>query len=131
MKKYSWLLGLFMIGCGNAQNVDISGTWYLQTLSNNGRQINVSASESGAFVSFENGKVSGNAGCNQFFASYTSSGNAIQFSKAGMTRMMCANESMAVEDSLIKVLNDGTSQMSASHNELILQKGGVRAVFSR
>lgn len=45
--------------------------------------------------------------------------------------MMCANESMAVEDSLIKVLNDGTSQMSASHNELILQKGGVRAVFSR
>lgn len=53
MKKYFWLLGLFMIGCGNAQNVDISGTWYLQTLSNNGRQINVSASESGAFVSFE------------------------------------------------------------------------------
>ena len=54
--KYIWFLGALMIGCGNAQNIDISGTWYLQELSDGALQKDVRASENTPFVQFEEGK---------------------------------------------------------------------------
>jgi heat shock protein HslJ len=38
---------------------------------------------------FESDKVSGNAGCNRFFGSYTLEGDQITFSDLGMTEMAC------------------------------------------
>ena len=48
-----------------------------------------------------------------------------------MTRMMCAPESMEVEDALMRILSDGNTSAYISGNNLILQKGNIKAVFSR
>ncbi len=38
---------------------------------------------------FANGNMSGSAGCNNYFASYTLEGNAVTFGPAGATKMYC------------------------------------------
>lgn len=130
--KYIWFLGALMIGCGNAQNIDISGTWYLQELSDGALQKDVRASENTPFVQFEEGKsINGNAGCNQFFASYSLKGNNINIKGAGLTRMLCSNESMAIEDSLMNIIRDGVSQIYVNGDKLIMQNAQTKAVFHR
>lgn len=47
-------------------------------------------------------KVSGYAGCNNYFASYELKGAEITFGEAGSTRKMC--QSMVVEDAFLKKL---------------------------
>lgn len=49
-------------------------------------------------------KVSGFAGCNRFFGTYTTNGNAISFSEMGATRMMCDDEANAIEQKMFKTL---------------------------
>lgn len=147
--KCIWLLAL-MIGYAGAQNIDISGTWYLQALIDNGIQKNTQTNQKPAFVLFEgnksaqyknNGKIltpsqksarmNGSAGCNQFFAQYILNGNIITFAYGGMTRMLCANEEMFIESALMKILSDGSSQVRFNDDELILQRGQTEAIFRR
>ena len=70
---------------------DLPGTAWQVTGYNNGRQAVVSvmlgSTISAAFD--ENGQVTGNAGCNDYFAAYQTSGNAIQISAPGATRQVC------------------------------------------
>jgi heat shock protein HslJ len=42
----------------------------------------------------EEGRVNGNAGCNTFFGSYQTDGEAIRFSPMAMTEMMCEAEAV-------------------------------------
>ena len=53
---------------------------------------------------FEEGKVSGNAGCNNFFgmADVMMSSGKVSFSNMGSTKMICAD--MSVEDSFMMML---------------------------
>lgn len=55
------------------------------------------------FVEEEN-RVSGYAGCNNYFATYDLRGSELTFGNAGATRMMCAD--MSVEDVFLKKLNE-------------------------
>ena len=58
-----------------------------------------------AFVSFgSNGKLNGNAGCNRFFATYTTSDQAIQIGQVGRTRKLCPPVEMSVERELLRAL---------------------------
>jgi heat shock protein HslJ len=41
-------------------------------------------------MTFAKGRVAGNAGCNQFFASYSVHGSAMKVEKIGSTMMACA-----------------------------------------
>ena len=50
----------------------------------------------------EDSKVSGFAGCNNYFSTYTISGNALNFGPAGATRKLCPD--MSVEDVFFKNL---------------------------
>lgn len=51
----------------------------------------------------EENRVSGYAGCNNYFASYNLNGSEITFGDAGSTRKMCAD--MSVEDAFLKKMN--------------------------
>lgn len=115
-----WVLALFvamvagMAGCGDNTTsfpVWLSQKWKLTQLYNGSASIPMRsyAKDEGAFVEFnQNGSFSGNAGCNAFFGNYISSEtNDIQFGGVGMTRKMCGPESMAVEDTFIKLFADG------------------------
>lgn len=55
----------------------------------------------------EDGKVSGNAGCNGFGGSFTAKAGKISFSNLGVTRMACGGDKDAVEKAVLAVL-DGT-----------------------
>lgn len=75
------------------QSQDLAGTSWTVTGFNNGKQAVVSPLlDTGLTVNFDQeGKVSGSAGCNQYFASYQTKGQSITISQAGMTEMYCNN----------------------------------------
>jgi heat shock protein HslJ len=55
----------------------------------------------------EEGKVSGNSGCNSFFAEVKemSSNGSLSFDKMGSTRMMCAAKEMETESYFLSMLS--------------------------
>ncbi len=80
--------------------VQIVGTWNILTASG----MNTDAGENQAFISFgTDGKMSGNASVNSFFGSYKCSGNKLQLSNIGMTRML--GPSMNIERAVTSALN--------------------------
>ncbi|TLD80944.1 META domain-containing protein [Helicobacter sp. MIT 05-5293] len=128
------IVGIFAIGCGNAQDLQsqIAHRWMLSSLDNAGKQINVAMSEHTAYVDFDaNRGLNGNAGCNGFFGDYTLKNNKLHFVGVGMTRMLCAPESMAVEDTLVQLFADGTSDVLIQSNQLIITRGSIKAIFHR
>ena len=88
----------------------LAGTWTV-TGFNNGREGVVSPIASTPLtLSFENGVVSGGAGCNRFHASYTTEGNRIKIGPIAATNMMCANSNvMAQEQLFLKALQSAVS----------------------
>jgi len=77
----------------SAQSQDLAGTSWTVTGLNNGQQAVVSPLlDTQLTLNFDReGKVSGSAGCNQYFASYQTKGQSITISQAGMTEMYCNN----------------------------------------
>lgn len=78
-------------------------------------------------LNIEGGRVTGNAGCNNYFGDVildTSKGG-FTAEKVGATRMFCDN--MSVEDNFMKVLNE-TNRYVVSGNTLELYKDGLLLV---
>jgi heat shock protein HslJ len=63
------------------------------------------AEDTEIFVSFEDGEVTGNGGCNQFFGSYKIEGGAIAFGPIASTKMLCPDPVQQNEDHLFEVLS--------------------------
>ena len=61
------------------------------------------------YLSFKEGKVVGKAGCNHFFADYKIDGNKFEVSHAGMTRMMCEEKLVQIENEIVGNLFNKTS----------------------
>lgn len=128
------MVSIFTLGCGNAQDSQsqIAYRWVLSSLDNAGRPINVVMSEHTAYVDFDSNQgLNGNAGCNGFFGNYTFKHNKLRFIGVGMTRMLCAPESMAVEDTLVRLFADGTSDVLIQSNQLTITRGSIKAIFHR
>jgi heat shock protein HslJ len=70
------------------------------------------------------GKLTGSAGCNRYFASYQLSGNGITIGSAGSTLMYCAEPVgvMAQETTYLKLLQ-GSTTYSVNADELRLSDG--------
>jgi heat shock protein HslJ len=79
-------------------------TWNVKNY-NNGRQAVVGVM-GGATLSlqFKDGKVSGDAGCNTFRASFKTTGNRIEFGPAATSRRACNEELMAQEQQFLAAL---------------------------
>jgi heat shock protein HslJ len=72
---------------------------------NNGRQAVVSVLiDTRITLSFEQGIVSGHAGCNSFRAPYSTEGNRIEIGLVGSTMMACPEEQMAQEQEFLAAL---------------------------
>jgi len=84
----------------------LAGTWSV-TGFNNGREAVVSPIvRTQLTLTFDNGTVSGGAGCNRFHASYTENDNRIKFGPIAATRMMCTdNNVMTQERDFLKALD--------------------------
>lgn len=67
----------------------------------------------------EDGKVSGNAGCNGFFGSAIIDNDAISFGNLGSTRMACPEPAMGQEDRMLQAL-DSTRGYRLDAEDLVL-----------
>ena len=83
--------GQMVLNFAPLESKSLEGTNWLAMSVNNGRQAVVSV-QSGTEITalFENGQLSGSAGCNTYTASYTVDGNKIAITMPASTMMMCA-----------------------------------------
>lgn len=127
-----FFLLLFVVGCsqgGGVSSENLTQKWTLSTLGVPEALTIPSGDDKVAIEFTQDGKVNGYAGCNRFFGTYTTQGNTISFDGVGMTRRMCDSESMAIEDSLSKLLH-GDSVIEIQQETLILKKDQIKAVFT-
>lgn len=82
----------------------------------------------GQFIQFSTeGKLSGNGGCNRFFANYTQEGHTLNIGSIGSTKMMCAN--MKEENKFFDVLR-ATQKIDVSHLVLVLKTADGKTLLT-
>lgn len=103
---------IILLSCGSSQDVTsvsntidmtnevISGIYTLEQLDS----TNVIDNKLTLEFDSKTNKVSGFAGCNRFFGTYSADGNTISFSELGATRMMCQEEANKIEGNMFKAL---------------------------
>ncbi len=95
----------------------------------NGREVKLKEPTSEVFMTLEDGKVNGKAGCNSFFGSYElGEGNQLDFGPMGATKMACPD--MDIEVFFFTML-DSTRIYTIEGNKLSLKdvNEGVLGVF--
>ena len=86
-----------------AGNVQLSGNYTVTSIEGN------SLSTTKPTISFAalSGRVSGNSGCNTYFADYTTNVNSLTFGELAVTKKMCANKNtMQVENNFLEAMNN-------------------------
>lgn len=94
--------------------------WKLIQLDNVGKNYN------GAFIQFDvnDKRVNGSTGCNKFFGSFSTNGDAIAFSQVGLTRMMCLEtDVMETENKILGYLNAPDLRFDVADQTLNIYKG--------
>lgn len=97
-----------------AQSQELAGTSWLANFVNTGSSEGVVSSSSiqaaQQTLLFDNdGKISGNAGCNDYFANYEVNGSNLSFSAVGATKMFCGEGLMAEETAFLAALEKAAS----------------------
>lgn len=72
-------------------------------------------------IRLDTSRVAGFAGCNRYFGSYATSGNALKFTGVASTKMFCQGM-MEVEDGLLQSINN-TDAWHINGTRLALLKG--------
>jgi heat shock protein HslJ len=78
-----------------------------------------------ATITFQNGRVSGNAGCNGFFAAYTLDGAQLSIEQGGSTVMACEEPVMAQEEAILAALGEAAAYEIADGQLTILDGAGA------
>jgi len=99
---------------------------------NNGRQAVVSPLTGTVLtVTFENGAIVGNAGCNSFRAAYTRDGDRLTVGPAAATRKQCKSDVMKQEQEFLAAIESATT-WGVDHGMLDLHRGdGERVLHAR
>lgn len=114
MKHLAILISVIILkSCGSSQDVvsaanttdmitneTLSGLYTLEQINN----TDVTPFKLTLEFDSKTNKVSGFAGCNRFYGTYTTNGNTIVFSELGATRMMCQDEVNKVELSMFQTI---------------------------
>lgn len=127
--KAGLLAGMAVIcACGTKKAVvaeSIDGNWKITEV--DGEKVSgVEKTPEMTFNSKEN-RVNGNAGCNNFFGSFTYKNGTLKFGEdMGATRMMCRN--MKFEDKALQALPKVTKAVSKGQM-LLLQDASGKTLF--
>ena len=112
----------------------VGTTWMLTGIvSGTGSQAGVSTVPAGvdATVVFgESGRVTPDAGCNRISGKYTVDDGAITVTALASTRMACPGPEGEVEDTMLRVLNDGSVDYVIAGDTLTLTRGDAGLVFT-
>ena len=74
--------------------------WKLQSYTNVQGQTVQAVANANVTAEFKDGRVTGTAGCNTYFASYKVDGNKLTISQAGSTMMACADQAVMAQEAL-------------------------------
>ena len=111
---------LFVGGCtGNAPGTSglyLNGTgWTLTEYVSDGRSVQTLNGTAITMVFGGEGRITGSAGCNHYFASYDLKGTRITIGQAGSTMMYCTGAGvMEQESAYLALLNQAASVSSAN-----------------
>ena len=116
-------------GCGGdpivapARVPVIDGKWLIETVAGHairgGRQ---------AVISFADGRISGNSGCNGFGGSYRFARGTLTAGPLISTKMACAGPVMLEEQAIFQLLGRPLSVSSNRNGKLVLSAGGARTM---
>lgn len=106
-------------------------TWKLIAYTDANGQLTIPVQEVDATVMFQDGQLSGNAGCNNFFGSYTVDGNTLTIAEPlGSTMMACPDPLMAQEQAVLTNLASAASyQLVANQLQIFDANGQVVLAF--
>jgi heat shock protein HslJ len=98
----------------SAQSQELAGSSWLASYVNTGESNGVVSSSSimaaQQTLMFDNeGKISGNAGCNNYFGTYRADGNSLTFSEISFTEMFCGDGLMAEESAFLAALQEAAT----------------------
>ena len=77
-------------------------SWILTQMLSAGGQTQIL--DVGVSASFDGTTISGNAGCNNYHASYEASGNEISFGPVAATKKICPEDEQSTEDRYLQLL---------------------------
>jgi len=119
--------GRVLKGCGgNPADLLIGAEWVVEEIT--GGMLE----RSRATLTFDaDGRLSGRASCNSFFASYTLTGEGLGIGQAGTTRMACAPELMQQEARFLDILKQVQRFEIAADGALLLASGDGRRIKAR
>jgi putative lipoprotein len=80
-------------------------------------------------IRFDDERVSGSTGCNQFFGGYTYGAGTISLSQIGMTMMACDDAVGTIESAFLEALNGATSASVDESGRLLLGGSGGEILF--
>lgn len=141
MKKLILILGFILAGCASnatmatSQNTDSKmieqKTYKIEsiTLKDEGDMLEAPQN---ATMGFEEDRIYGNAGCNNYFASIKwADDNTLEISQGGSTKMMCADEEAnSFEYNYLSNLN-GTFSVSSDDNTITLDNDKLSVVITK
>ncbi len=107
-------------------------TWYLLSYVDSKGEIFAPVSGTTVTVQFDSGgNITGNAGCNSYFGTYTTSGiNGIAIDPLGSTKMNCAGDAVMNQENLYVQLLQKMTLYYTSPNELLLSDGSGTAILT-
>jgi heat shock protein HslJ len=115
----------------NVEPLPLEGTPWVLTTYNNGENAMVSVLPN-TFVSagFDDGQISGSAGCNNYFGAYEATEGAINIGPLASTMMLCPDPVNEQERLFLAALESAaTYQIIANRLELISAEGALAAMF--
>lgn len=115
-------LAFALAGCASTPDTAerVAGrTWHLVEL--NGAAVGNAVNGSPPTLLVEAGRVSGNAGCNQFSGGFSGTGREVRFTQLIMTRMYCGGF-MELETSYSQALESAT-HWDVTDNALLILRG--------
>ncbi len=121
--------GKTLLALGAEKPPVLAGATWMMTSYNNGRgglQSALAGVEVTAIFG-EDGKLSGDSGCNTYSAAYTVDDDKVEIGPARTTRMMCAQPIMAQETAYLKAL-EGAATFRMERTRLVLRDAGGAAM---
>ena len=128
-----YLLPLLLFSCTATQQIEekpdtplqLQGEWTLQTL--RGVAPAASIPLPSLQIDLKENRISGNGGCNNYFASIEScSPTTLSFSAIGATRILCLSEN--IESDYFQALEEVTTYKIQADTLLLLNKQGEEVV---
>ena len=128
-----YLLPLLLFSCTATQQIEekpdtplqLQGEWTLQTL--RGVAPAASIPLPSLQIDLKENRISGNGGCNNYFASIEScSPTTLSFSPIGATRILCLSEN--IESDYFQALQEVTTYKIQANTLLLLNKQGEEVV---